>query len=133
MICALVIQPESLRTGVPITVTVGPEAGHRGTSLVVSAVDPSGGEPFAVPLADGTEGHRVGHFVLSLPGRYEITAGATKQTVTVAPQQNLSFAAEFGVFSLAVFLLVGGMVVWLRRSKRRESAAANFTSPFGSY
>lgn len=111
------IFPDSLRTGVPITARVHSE--HRAADVKTLTVVPQGQaglETFVVPLTE-REGHTEGQFMVSFPGKYRLTLGKLTREIHVEPQRDLTFQAEFGFFSFAVVILVGGMVVWLRKQK----------------
>ena len=103
----LEIRPTDLRTRVPITVQF---IDGKAQGLRVIPKSAPGAETF-----DVTALGNVAQFSVSIPGVYEIVADETRETITVAPQRDLDFSSEFGIFSLAVLLLVGGMLVWLRK------------------
>ena len=57
-------------------------------------------------------------FTVMLPGDYKIVLANSTQMIHVTRQQYLNFGTEFGIFSSAVALLVGGMLIWLIKSKQ---------------
>lgn len=118
------IFPDSLRTGVPITARVHAE--HQATAPRAMNVEPKGQaglEPFLVPL-EIREGHLEGQFTVSVPGKFHLTLGNLQREIEVAPQRDLSFEAEFGIFSLVVAICVGGMIAWLRKQKNTAGSAS---------
>ncbi len=108
------IQPDSIRTDVPVTITADAK------EAIVSPRGIPGADAFRVPIRDGQ-----GQFHVSLPGDYEVTISGTTQLIHVAQQQDLDFLDEFVIFFSVCFILVGGMHVWLKkRDKRRRAASA---------
>lgn len=118
MSAEITIRPADIRTGVPITVTVhGAGAGISSDAAVVTPKGVPGAERFQFPLLPARGGDREGQFTVALPGEYVVEANGTAASVSVAPQRNLAFGVEFGIFSFVVFLIVGGMVLWLRQRR----------------
>ena len=75
-------------------------------------------------LVPGANGEWSKEFTLMLPGDYRVTHGSETRVIHVSNQSYLAFGEEFGIFSSAVVLLVGGMLIWLIRSKRNVNAAS---------
>lgn len=111
------VLPDSLRTGAPITARVTQTVGTESPPAIkVLPRGQAGVEAFDVPLRrDGDQ--LEGQFILSFPGRYELQLGDLRRTIEVDAQRDLSFQQEFGLFSVVVIILVGGMLLWLRRKK----------------
>jgi hypothetical protein len=103
------LKPDTLLVGAPITAFAPGEG-----ALSIRARTPgSPVDAFSIPLVDGH-----GQFQIGLPGPYEITGAGFKLDFTVLPRQDLSFGEEFGFFSLVATILVGGMILWLRKRAR---------------
>ncbi|MBS1983155.1 MAG: hypothetical protein JST16_03200 [Bdellovibrionales bacterium] len=98
--------------GTPIFVTL--ESGPGATSFQVSD---NRGQHFDVELVpvESSPGHYAGEFSLSVPGDYRMSFRDLTASLRVIEKQTLSFGVEFGIFSSVVFILVGGMVLWLKR------------------
>lgn len=62
-------------------------------------------------------------FTLMLPGDYQVKLGTQSKVIHVTKQQFMNFGLEFGIFSTAVVLLVGGMLIWLRKNTQKNNAA----------
>lgn len=110
------IIPSDIRTGVPITITTPGESSE--TTLTVIPDAKHNLPPFEVPFRKSGQGVPTANFVVSLPGNYQLEAGTRVGTLTVHPQRDLPFSDEFGFFMFFVILLVGGMLLWLRRKHK---------------
>ncbi len=113
------IRPENSATNRPITIVMGPEA----RMARVVPLENNGALPFLVAL-EPSSGERTGQFTVSLPGHYRIEAAGETREIYVPKQENLSFAAEFGLFFVVVILSVARMLIWLRRTKKQTASAA---------
>lgn len=119
------IEPPDIREGVPISVFLS--ADTAGPSLRVHALLPALGTDFTVPVNPWGD-KRIAQFTLYRAGDYEVSVSGVRSIVHVAPQQNLSFFSEFGLFSVSVLILVGGMLVWLKkRSSKQVKGRVNLT------
>lgn len=74
--------------------------------------------PVELVLELADTGEWMKEFTVMLPGDYQIQFGHETRTLHVEPQKFLEFGREFGIFSGAVVLLVGGMILWLCKRKR---------------
>ena len=123
--------PNQPRAGVPVTLL------WRGAPLASDAIVTSevqGAETFRVAIKPGPTGELTGEFTVRLPGDYTVTVAGVTQRIHVDPQEDLDFGTEFGVFGAAVLVLLGGMLVWLRKRNNHHPAvgAALSSSPPGS-
>lgn len=113
------VRPDSLATERPITVVLAP--GTTG-EILVTPVDNKAAQTFAVPVrAIGSEA--VGQFTLALPGHYRLEVPGDSREIFVPQQENLSFAAEFGLFSVVVILIVVRMALWMRNKPKNIKSA----------
>ncbi len=118
----LIIRPSKLRTGAPITAIAHVEEGSsKSIHLEVKPEGQLGLEPFQVPTELEND-HLQAQFTVSFPGTYNLTLGKHSRRIEVSPQIDLTFRTEFGLFFIAVALIVGGMILWLRKKGMVGSA-----------
>lgn len=117
-----VIPAEGARAGVSMFVVLHGAKGsdsHTKYSAKITSLDSSVGigDGIEIPLERMPSGEWRKEFTLSLPGDYVVHLGDEMRTVHVDAQEYLSFGREFGLFSGSVLILVGGMLLWLWKSK----------------
>lgn len=106
----LQVRPNPIYEGQPISVEI-PEG--AATELTVTGVN-SPRESFRVPIrSQGAVG--LAQFSLYQAGTYELKAGILATTISIQPQKDLSFLAEFGLLASSVIIVWGGLIWWKRR------------------
>ncbi len=114
----LILTPETLRVGTPITAQVHVE--HIEASLLpaleITPFDP-GLDSISIP-AHVKSGMVEAQFSLSLPGKYHLKLGQYQRDISILPATTLDFSTEFGFFSIGVILLLAGMIKWLWKQKK---------------
>lgn len=114
------ISPQNIRTLLPIFVDV---EGVSSAQITISPLDKN--SPLAPFHIDTTplEKSLRGTFWLEHPGHYEVMVkGSTLETaripIHIEEQRFLHFSAEFGLFSLFLTLVAGGLVLWFKKQKK---------------
>ena len=114
----ILVFPESrLESGIPFVIQIASTNEALPNQVLIDPIVAKGATSFMAPIKNTRPLSGIIELVIDLPGSYRITASDTRRPFEISPRTDLSFGAEFGLFSLAVSLIVGGMVVWLIKKK----------------
>ena len=107
----------SVESGIPFVLEVTSTQDPLPEDIRFDPVEAAGATPFLAPVRPVGEHRGLSEVVIEIPGKYAMIVRDYKRTMEVQPRTDLDFGTEFGIFALAVSLLVGGMVVWLIKKR----------------
>lgn len=114
------LSPKNIRTLLPIFVDV---KGVPSAQITISPLDKNSPlTPFQIDTTP-LDQHLRGTFWLEHPGHYEVivkgsTSEISKIPIHIEEQRFLHFSSEFGLFSLFLTLVAGGLVLWFKKQKK---------------
>jgi hypothetical protein len=112
----LEVHPKKARSRLPFTAQVIDV--QSPPSLTVGKIGETLSFAPRVQSGDGEHRYKV-TFWLEEPGEYEVRAISAQETriekILVEPQVYMSFAKEFGSFTILFLCVMAGVVLWIRR------------------
>ena len=64
----------------------------------------------------------IAQFSLYRAGVYVVSVNGYDRVISVSPRQDLPFKLEFGLVSVLVTLILGGLIVWAKKKRQKRLA-----------
>lgn len=106
-----------IESGIPFVLTLKSTGEPVPANIVLHPIGIQGATDFVAPVKRVSAEAGVVELALELPGTYATLLPSNNVTFDVHQRTDLSFGVEFGIFFVAVILLVGGMLAWLNKRK----------------
>lgn len=114
------VTPSSPETGLPITIRIEGDLRSLARKIVLSG----NGKTIEVPVRELTPKEGIAQFALYEAGEYEVRAGTVVTPLRVGLRRDVDFFTEFSLLGTAVGLILGGMILWARKSTKRSAGGS---------